>query len=171
MGAFEAHVAVGVDEGGDDVGIEGVGADADGVAGVDAGLAAEVFLFHDKGATHAAGFADVELVREISVVGKLVLGPAPRGEFLADGSGDAGVVGEGPEHTEGVVAVQLGEAGALGVLFYGSNLRTGSLEGVLDFYVLLPGPQRERIWPRVSYREWPRAETDGADAPETARST
>ncbi|RGP41972.1 hypothetical protein BPTFM16_02282 [Altererythrobacter insulae] len=46
------------------------------------------------------------------------------------------------------------EAGALSVLFYGSNLRTGSLEGVLDYYVLLPGPQRERIWPRVSYREW-----------------
>lgn len=46
------------------------------------------------------------------------------------------------------------EAGALGVLFYGSNLRTGSLDGVLDFYILLPGGQRERIWPRVSYREW-----------------
>ena len=46
------------------------------------------------------------------------------------------------------------EAGAAAVLFYGSNLRTGSLEGVLDFYLLLPGPQRERIWPRVSYREW-----------------
>ena len=46
------------------------------------------------------------------------------------------------------------EAGALSVLFYGSNLRTGSLDGVLDYYVLLPGPQRERIWPRVSYREW-----------------
>jgi hypothetical protein len=46
------------------------------------------------------------------------------------------------------------DAGALGVLFYGSNLRTGSLEGVLDFYVLLPGPQVERIWPRVSYHEW-----------------
>lgn len=45
------------------------------------------------------------------------------------------------------------EAGALAVLFYGSNLRTGSLEGVLDFYVLLPGQQRERIWPRVSYHE------------------
>lgn len=45
-------------------------------------------------------------------------------------------------------------AGALGVLFYGSNLRTGSIEGVLDFYVLLPGPQVERIWPRVSYHEW-----------------
>ncbi|MBO6527716.1 hypothetical protein [Erythrobacter sp.] len=52
-------------------------------------------------------------------------------------------------------ARKLGEdAGALAVLFYGSNLRTGSLEGVLDFYVLLPGPQRERVWPRVSYREW-----------------
>lgn len=46
------------------------------------------------------------------------------------------------------------ESGALAVLFYGSNLRTGSLEGVLDYYVLLPGTQQEKIWPRVSYREW-----------------
>ena len=53
------------------------------------------------------------------------------------------------------IAGELGrEAGARAVLFYGSNLRTRSLEGVLDFYVLLPGPQVERIWPRVSYREW-----------------
>lgn len=53
------------------------------------------------------------------------------------------------------IAEELGhEAGARAVLFYGSNLRTGSLDGVLDFYVLAPGPQRERIWPRVSYREW-----------------
>lgn len=46
------------------------------------------------------------------------------------------------------------ESGALAVLFYGSNLRTGSLDGVLDYYVLLPGQQAEKIWPRVSYREW-----------------
>ena len=45
------------------------------------------------------------------------------------------------------------ESGALAVLFYGSNLRTGSLEGVLDFYILLPGKQQERIWPRVAYHE------------------
>lgn len=52
-------------------------------------------------------------------------------------------------------AARLGEAaGALGVLFYGSNLRTGELEGVLDFYVLLPGPREGGIWPRVSYHEW-----------------
>lgn len=51
------------------------------------------------------------------------------------------------------------DAGACAVLFYGSNLRTGSLEGVLDFYVLLPGEQREKIWPRVSYCE---REHDGA---------
>lgn len=52
-------------------------------------------------------------------------------------------------------AARLGEAaGALGVLFYGSNLRTGSLDGVLDFYVLLPGPVERGIWPRVSYHEW-----------------
>jgi hypothetical protein len=49
----------------------------------------------------------------------------------------------------------LGEAaGALAVLFYGSNLRTGSLDGVIDFYVLLPGPPERGLWPRVSYREW-----------------
>jgi len=48
------------------------------------------------------------------------------------------------------------EAGASAVLFYGSNLRTGSLEGVLDFYVLTPGPVERGIWPRVSYREWER---------------
>ena len=46
------------------------------------------------------------------------------------------------------------EAGALAVLFYGSNLRTGSLDGVLDFYLLLPGRAERGMWPRVSYREW-----------------
>ncbi|ABC64608.1 hypothetical protein [Erythrobacter litoralis] len=45
------------------------------------------------------------------------------------------------------------DAGAMAALFYGSNLRTGSLDGVLDFYLLLPGKQQERIWPRVSYHE------------------
>jgi len=63
---------------------------------------------------------------------------------------------EAPPRAEVVAFAQMlaDEAGASAVLFYGSNLRTGSLEGVLDFYLLLPGPQRERIWPRVSYREW-----------------
>lgn len=46
------------------------------------------------------------------------------------------------------------EAGANAALFYGSNLRTGELEGVLDFYLLMPGAQQEKIWPRVSYHEW-----------------
>jgi hypothetical protein len=44
-------------------------------------------------------------------------------------------------------------SGAVAVLFYGSNLRTGSLEGVLDFYLLLPGTKESAIWPRVSYHE------------------
>ncbi|MEZ5744272.1 MAG: hypothetical protein R3D89_11270 [Sphingomonadaceae bacterium] len=52
------------------------------------------------------------------------------------------------------------EAGAVAVLFYGSNLRTGSLDGVLDFYVLLPGEDEARIWPTVSYREWQFEGTD-----------
>jgi hypothetical protein len=45
------------------------------------------------------------------------------------------------------------------VLFYGSNLRTGELEGVLDFYVLArrrPEGLLERwLWPRVGFRELP----------------
>lgn len=39
------------------------------------------------------------------------------------------------------------------VLFYGSNLRTGALDGVLDFYVLTAGPRERGMWPTVSYRE------------------
>ena len=46
--------------------------------------------------------------------------------------------------------------GALAVLFYGSNRRTGSLDGVLDFYILTDGPGESGIWPRVGYREWTR---------------
>jgi len=46
------------------------------------------------------------------------------------------------------------ERGAIAALFYGSNLRTGELEGVLDFYQLTPGPPERGLWPRVSYHEW-----------------
>lgn len=42
----------------------------------------------------------------------------------------------------------------LAVLFYGSNLRSGSLDGVLDFYVLLDGPVERGLWPQVGYREF-----------------
>ncbi len=46
------------------------------------------------------------------------------------------------------------EGDARAVLFYGSNLRTGSREGVLDFYVLTAGEPEKGLWPTVSYREW-----------------
>lgn len=54
-----------------------------------------------------------------------------------------------------------GEAGARAVLFYGSNLRTGALDGVLDFYILLPGKDEAAIWPTVSYRERAQAGLEG----------
>lgn len=44
--------------------------------------------------------------------------------------------------------------GALAALFYGSNLRTGELEGVLDYYLLTASSPERGIWPRVSYHEW-----------------
>ena len=53
-----------------------------------------------------------------------------------------------------IAAALAAESGAAAVLFYGSNLRTGSLEGVLDFYVLLPGARERGMWPRVGYREF-----------------
>lgn len=57
------------------------------------------------------------------------------------------------------LARQLGiDAGAQSVLFYGSNLRSGALDGVLDFYVLTPGGVERGMWPTVSYRE---VEIDG----------
>jgi hypothetical protein len=50
---------------------------------------------------------------------------------------------------------------AAAVLFYGSTLRTGDREGVLDYYVLThAGPRGLRglasrlLWPDVGYREW-----------------
>ncbi len=53
------------------------------------------------------------------------------------------------------VAVLLAEpSDVVAVLFYGSNLRTGLTEGVLDFYVLTAGPPERGIWPTVSYREF-----------------
>ncbi|UVO50485.1 hypothetical protein M0208_08130 [Sphingomonas sp. SUN019] len=52
------------------------------------------------------------------------------------------------------IARLLAEApGTIAILFYGSNLRTGSAEGVLDFYVLQDGPPERGLWPRAGYRE------------------
>src|SRR5690606_8043830 len=55
--------------------------------------------------------------------------------------------------------------GAVAVLFYGSVLRTGDVEGVLDFYVLTQRPRPgfagvmgRLLWPDVSFHEW---ETQG----------
>ncbi len=45
------------------------------------------------------------------------------------------------------------QADARAVIFYGSNLRSGSLDGVLDFYVLTDGPREKGLWPRVGYHE------------------
>jgi hypothetical protein len=53
------------------------------------------------------------------------------------------------------IAERLATPGVAAVLFYGSNLRTGSTEGVLDFYVLTAGPPERGLWPRVGYREFP----------------
>lgn len=53
------------------------------------------------------------------------------------------------------------EAGAGAALFYGSVLRTGDLDGVLDFYLLTDerpakgwrGRLAQRLWPDVSFRQ------------------
>jgi hypothetical protein len=65
-----------------------------------------------------------------------------------------------------IFAARLAGEPAAAVLFYGSALRTGELDGVLDFYVLTARPHRRgvrgvierKLWPEVSYHE---AEIDG----------
>jgi hypothetical protein len=52
------------------------------------------------------------------------------------------------------VAGQLAGPNVRAILFYGSILRTGDLDGVLDYYVLTDDPRPPRIWPEVSYREF-----------------
>lgn len=59
------------------------------------------------------------------------------------------------EPVRAVAARLAGETPAVAVLFYGSNLRTRALDGVLDFYVLTQGPPERGLWPTVSYREFP----------------
>ncbi|WP_342450646.1 hypothetical protein [Sphingomonas sp. CFBP 13728] len=53
-----------------------------------------------------------------------------------------------------VAALLTEPSDVVAILFYGSNLRTGLTEGVLDFYVLTAGPPERGIWPTVSYREF-----------------
>lgn len=63
-------------------------------------------------------------------------------------------VPEAVEHAGRVIA---GRLGGVAVLFYGSVLRTGDLDGLLDFYVLREGRAHSAIgrllWPDVSYHE------------------
>lgn len=59
-----------------------------------------------------------------------------------------------PEIVE-AAAVVAGRLGGSAVLFYGSVLRTGDLDGLLDFYVLTEGPPAPGIRGMVSHRIWP----------------
>ncbi len=62
-----------------------------------------------------------------------------------------------PAEIHGIAATLAAAPDVVAVLFYGSNLRTRSLDGVLDFYVLTAGPKERGLWPRVGYREFARA--------------
>ncbi|CAN7324266.1 hypothetical protein LJR219_001738 [Phenylobacterium sp. LjRoot219] len=66
-----------------------------------------------------------------------------------------------PPEARAFAAALAKEVGARAVLFYGSVLRTGDLDGVLDFYILTGdgrgkgwrGWLSRHLWPDVSYRE------------------
>lgn len=80
----------------------------------------------------------------------------PLASFVA-GELDIGVSGEIRSMGEALAQ----RLGGLAVLFYGSALRTGDLDGVLDFYVLIDRPRGSRLrragmrwlWPDVSFHE------------------
>ena len=115
--AFIAGVAVFVDVALDVVGVHVVGAHANGHGGL--ARAEAVGFGLDVVADHAAGFADVDLVWPVSVVGELVFGEAPFVDFFAEVGGDAGVVAEEPEEAFLVDFVFFDDGGAGGVVAIG----------------------------------------------------
>lgn len=52
------------------------------------------------------------------------------------------------------IAARLAGPDTRAILFYGSILRTGDLDGVLDYYVLTDAHRPPAIWPEVGYREF-----------------
>jgi hypothetical protein len=66
-----------------------------------------------------------------------------------------------PPEARAFAATLAREAGASVALFYGSVLRTGDLDGVLDFYLLTEDPPAKgwrgwaarRLWPEVSFHQ------------------
>ena len=71
-----------------------------------------------------------------------------------------------PEAVQAFAQALAAEQDTAAVLFYGSILRTGDLDGVLDFYILTDGPHRtglrgwreRKLWPEVDFREWNQGE-------------
>src|SRR6185369_11684423 len=95
--AFVFHVALAIDVALDVVGVHRVGGEANGIVGGGAALA--VVLSHHNIADHAAGFADIELVRPAGEVVEFVFAEAPAIDFIADFFGNARVGDERPDQT------------------------------------------------------------------------
>ncbi len=60
-----------------------------------------------------------------------------------------------PSEVNALVEHLAGEPGAVAILFYGSVLRTGKLDDLLDFYVLTDGERVPLIWPSISFHVVP----------------
>lgn len=78
----------------DAVGVERVGAKRHTILG--ASCAFGIVLRHHIVADHAAGLADIELMRPVAGVGELVLGQAPSLHFGAHLDGQALIVAQEP---------------------------------------------------------------------------
>ena len=57
-----------------------------------------------------------------------------------------------PAEVRAVASLLAVEEGSVAVLFYGSALRTGTLDDMLDFYVLTSGDGGRGLWPDISLR-------------------
>jgi hypothetical protein len=67
----------------------------------------------------------------------------------------AGLAAELPAQVVEFAARLADQTGAVAALFYGSVLRTGKLDELLDFYVLTDAARAPLIWPRISFPEIP----------------
>ena len=101
--ALVLHIALGGDVTLNVVGVDAVAAHAHAVGS--GALFQQLVFRHHIGTDHAAGFADVELMAPVAVVGKFILGQAPGLQLLLHLLGHARVIGHEPHQALLILAV------------------------------------------------------------------
>ena len=113
--ALVADLACGHDSA-DDVRVQRIGAEADGIGDLIAALLPDMVLGDNCLADHPPGFPHIELVGPVAVVGEFIGGEAANAQMGADGFRSAGVVLQSPDQPLLVAAVVGDDPSAQGIV-------------------------------------------------------